>query len=504
MTGHDGFGRLMRSEWTKLRSVDRWVITLFGVAVLTVGLSLLTASANTTNINDHPFFVVSPSGDPVSDTFEFVHQPMTGNGSLTVHVGSVALRPMERVPRLDGVVPTVVNGSGPWSGPAAGIMIKDGTRSGSSYVAVLLSPTNGVHMQADFRTDVAGSEAPGSRWLRLVRAGDTISGYESADGTTWTQIGSVRPHSLPPTAEIGFYVSSSPSTAVIRSPGGTSTADLSNQATATFDSIQLAGGSGPPWHTERVSQPDQPDLKKGQSQPDDAIESGGTYTVTGSGKIGPQPPDDDIVSAAIFGVVGGMMALIALGALFATAEYRRGMIRMTFAASPRRGRVLAAKAIVLGTVAFVIALIGEIVAVLVTQPILRRNGFAPPAFHRVNLLDPSVVRALLLTAGALALVAVFSLALGIFLRHSAAAITLGIVLMLLPAIVGTVLPGTPALWLMHTTLAAGLATQRAQPPSVALAEPWSMIGPWTGFTVVAANAAIALALAWWRLRRSDA
>jgi energy-coupling factor transporter ATP-binding protein EcfA2 len=93
---------------------------------------------------------------------------------------------------------------------------------------------------------------------------------------------------------------------------------------------------------------------------------------------------------------------------------------------------------------------------------------------------------------------------GVALVAGQAAITLGVVLVLLPVIVGLVLPGTPALWLMRTTLAGGLATQRAQPPSLALAEPWSMIGPWAGFTVVAAYAAIAFCLAWWRLRRSDA
>ena len=45
-----------------------------------------------------------------------------------------------------------------------------------------------------------------------------------------------------------------------------------------------------------------------------------------------------------------LIAVIALGAVFITAEYRRGMIRTTLAASPRRGRVLAAKAIVIGSV----------------------------------------------------------------------------------------------------------------------------------------------------------
>ena len=81
-------------------------------------------------------------------------------------------------------------------------------RSGSSYASVMLTADHGVRMQSDFATDRAGSASSGTRWLRLARAGDTITGYESADGTTWPQIGTATPRNLPATAEVGFYVSS--------------------------------------------------------------------------------------------------------------------------------------------------------------------------------------------------------------------------------------------------------------------------------------------------------
>ena len=51
--------------------------------------------------------------------------------------------------------------------------------------------------------------------------------------------------------------------------------------------------------------------------------------------------------------------------MFMTAEYRRGLIRVTLAASPRRGRVLAAKAVVIAAVAFAAGLVGA--AVVVTE-----------------------------------------------------------------------------------------------------------------------------------------
>jgi ABC-type transport system involved in multi-copper enzyme maturation permease subunit len=210
-----------------------------------------------------------------------------------------------------------------------------------------------------------------------------------------------------------------------------------------------------------------------------------------------------MVQAALIGVIGGLMALIAVGALFATSEYRRGMIRMTFAATPRRGRVLAAKAIVLGACSYVVSLVGVVAALAIAVPMLKQHGFAPPAFATPSFGDPLVVRALLLTAAFMTLVSVFAMAVGMLLRRSATAITLTVVLVLLPLIGGVMLPGTSPRWLMHTTLAGGMATQRVKPPTVTV-EPWSMIGPWAGIGTAAAYTAVALGLAWWRLRKADA
>jgi len=84
------------------------------------------------------------------------------------------------------------------------------------------------------------------------------------------------------------------------------------------------------------------------------------------------------------------------------------------------------------------------------------------------------------------------------------AITTAIVLVILPVIVGSLLPMAPARWLMQLTLAGGFATMRAKAPDPTLVEPWSMISPWAGLGVVWAYAAGAVVLAWWLLRRRDA
>jgi ABC-type transport system involved in multi-copper enzyme maturation permease subunit len=211
-----------------------------------------------------------------------------------------------------------------------------------------------------------------------------------------------------------------------------------------------------------------------------------------------------MVEGALIGVIAGLMALIAVGVLFATSEYRRGMIRTTFVATPRRGRVLAAKAIVLGATSFVVGLVGAVGSFLLAIPVLRRQGFVAPAFPRPALTDGSVLRALLLTAAFMAGVAVVGLGIGMLLRHSAAAITITVLLVLAPLIVGIILPGASPKWLMYTTPAGGMATQRARPPTITLAEPWALIGPWAGIGAVAAWVALALGLAWWQLRKRDA
>ena len=76
--------------------------------------------------------------------------------------------------------------------------------------------------------------------------------------------------------------------------------------------------------------------------------------MTGSGDIAPvvdrtgTGDPDSTVTNHLVGTFAGLIAVIVVATMFITAEYRRGLIRITLAASPRRGRVLAAKAIVIG------------------------------------------------------------------------------------------------------------------------------------------------------------
>lgn len=476
-----GFGRDLLAEWTKLRSVRGWALTLLAAVVLTVLVGLLAAGASGTDANASGQWVAGPNGRSVVDDFRFVHQPLAGDGSVTARVASQ---------------------DAPLDGAMAGLMIKDGTRSGASFAAVAVTSGQGVRLLADFTVDRVVAEDTAPRWLRLTRSGSSVTAHESADGSDWHDVGTVEVPGLPATAEVGLFVNSPPEVVLGRAAGSTSVGERATISTATFDSVSLGSGwTRDEWDIDVVSRPL---AKEGPLVPDRTAEVGGVFTVSGWGAIAVDEPDDDPVGIGLTGFFVGLTAIAALGVLFVTSEYRRGMIRTTFAVNPRRGRVLAAKATVLGATTFAAGLVAALVAFVTTQPILRDRGFAPPTFATVSLTDWPVLRAVVGSAAFLALIALFGLGLGTILRRSAGAITVTVVLVLLPSIVGTFLPLSAAKALMLATPAAGFAIQRAKEPTDTLVEPWAAIGPWTGLGVLCLYTAAALGVAFWSLRRRDA
>jgi ABC-type transport system involved in multi-copper enzyme maturation permease subunit len=198
--------------------------------------------------------------------------------------------------------------------------------------------------------------------------------------------------------------------------------------------------------------------------------------------------------------------VVVVAAMFFTVEYRRGLIRVTLAATPHRGRVLAAKAIVIGSVAFITGLAASILAVWLGLPKERNVGE-----YVLPVSTFTEVRVIVGTAAFVAVAAVLAVAIGAILRRSAAAVTTVIGLIVLPFLLSvTVLPVSVADWVLRITPAAGLAIQQSIPNYPQLSTNASAaagvypLTPWAGFAVLCLYAVAALAMAAVLLRRRDA
>jgi hypothetical protein len=207
--------------------------------------------------------------------------------------------------------------------------------------------------------------------------------------------------------------------------------------------------------------------------------------------------DDDVVALSLAGIYVGQIAIVALGALAMTSEYATGLIRASFAAVPRRSRVITAKAVVVGSAGLVAGLVACIASFLVAQPVLHGNGFVAPGYPPLSLTDGTVVRAVLGAAAFLALLALFSLGVGAIVRRTAGAISVALGLVLVPAILAGAVPVEVGKWLTRLTPSAGLTIIETVPRDDAA------IGPWGGLGVTAAYAAVTLLAALYVTRRRD-
>src|SRR5262249_22596358 len=148
-------------------------------------------------------------GQWVNDSFFFVHKPLSGNGSITLRVTSLTGKYSAHAEKGQGKTPVAGKKSGIEAWAKAGIIIKANTKESSAYAAMMVTRRHGVRMQWNFSHDAAGLagkvSATSPRWLRMSRSGDVIKGYDSADGTHWTLVGSATLTNLPATVQAGPF-----------------------------------------------------------------------------------------------------------------------------------------------------------------------------------------------------------------------------------------------------------------------------------------------------------
>ncbi|PSL05861.1 ABC-2 type transport system permease protein [Haloactinopolyspora alba] len=203
--------------------------------------------------------------------------------------------------------------------------------------------------------------------------------------------------------------------------------------------------------------------------------------------------DESPGAFATWGLMFGQIAALVLGVIVASAEYSSGMIRTTLAASPRRWSVLLAKAFALGGLLLVLGTATSVASFLTGNFFLGQEGVG------LALDDPGVLRTLFGGGLFLAVLGLFGLGLGMLMRHTAGAVTVGIALIfVLGNLVGLV-PGALGEWL--TKLMPGNAGG-----SIAVVESFNpdLLDPWVGFAVFSGETALLLLVAGVLFSRRDA
>lgn len=150
-----------------------------------------------------------------ADSFHFASVSIVGDGEIRARV-------------------TSQTNTASWA--KAGVMMRESSAVGSRHATMYVTPyetLNGFEYLSRSvtdgnTTDVSGpaNNAPPNNWVRLVRSGDTLTGYASANGTTWTQVRAVTFASLPANLMFGLCVTS---------------VNNSVLGTATFDNVQITG-----------------------------------------------------------------------------------------------------------------------------------------------------------------------------------------------------------------------------------------------------------------------
>ncbi|MEQ1751150.1 MAG: Ig-like domain-containing protein, partial [Prosthecobacter sp.] len=150
-----------------------------------------------------------------ADSGHFSHVTMNGDGEIRARVRSFG-------------------NTNPWA--KAGVMIRENLTAGSRHATLFITPpgaNNDYGMvwrpTANAATSYAGGPALNAvpnNWVRLVRVGNVLTGYASANGSTWVQVSSTTLSALTSQVLIGLVATSG---------------DISVTNTATFDNVQIIG-----------------------------------------------------------------------------------------------------------------------------------------------------------------------------------------------------------------------------------------------------------------------
>jgi regulation of enolase protein 1 (concanavalin A-like superfamily) len=156
-------------------------------------------------------FTITAEGQDIwntADAFHYVWQPLSGDVDIIARV-------------------TYVENVHAWV--KAGVMIREQLTAGSPHAVMLVSPGKGLAFQRRTSADAtsvhtSGGTGTAPSWVKLERRGNVITAYRSADGVTWTLVGT-ETFAMATDVYVGLAVSSHVN---------------GRTATATFDNVSVS------------------------------------------------------------------------------------------------------------------------------------------------------------------------------------------------------------------------------------------------------------------------
>ena len=203
--------------------------------------------------------------------------------------------------------------------------------------------------------------------------------------------------------------------------------------------------------------------------------------------------DEHPGSFITFGMTFAQITAIVLGTLMVTSEYGTGMIRATLAATPRRGSVLAAKAVVLAGTLFVVGTATAFAGYFAGNWFLENEGVG------LALTDDGVLRSMFGSGLYMAGLGLLAAGVGLLVRHTAAALSTVLALVFVVGNMVFLLPGAWGEWigkLMPGNAGSTVAAPVSFNPN--------LLDPWVGFAVFAGEVAAVLLVGYLVFRRRDA
>jgi hypothetical protein len=180
------------------------------VTLSTKGITFVnfgTAAAGTGMTFDGTSYTVTGSGADIwgtSDGCAFAYVPVTGDGMITARVSNLTGNALDTG----------------WT--KAGLMFRETLNANSMELTMVASKSGDPVLNPEYNRNVfqwrnatggstANSASNGNappKWLRLVRAGNSYSGYYSYDGINWTQQGTTQTFTMTANMYVGLAITS--------------------------------------------------------------------------------------------------------------------------------------------------------------------------------------------------------------------------------------------------------------------------------------------------------